>query len=77
MMIDDIRSAYYVLPFEPFVVRLSDGRKFLISERNHIALSPVGTFVVIAHGEVFSRVPVSNIVALEKPKSKRRSKKSA
>ncbi|MFM9963366.1 MAG: hypothetical protein ACKV2Q_19325 [Planctomycetaceae bacterium] len=77
MTIEDIRTAYYVEPFKPFLVRLGDGRKLLVSERNHIALSQIGDYVVVLHGDAISRVAVSNIAALESPKAKPRRKKPA
>ena len=77
MTIEDIRTAYYVKPFQPFVIRLTDGRKFLVSERNHIALSQIGDSVIVLHGDVSSHVRVSDIATLDSPKSKRRRKNSA
>ena len=79
MTIEDIRAAYYLKPFQPFVVRLSDGRKFIIPQRNYISLSPTGEFVIILHDddEAFTRVPMSMIASLEQVKRKRQRKQSA
>jgi hypothetical protein len=78
MTIEDIRAAYYVEPFKPFVVCVSDGRKLLVSKRHHITLSPTGESIIVLHGEAsITRILISNVTALEPPKAKRPRRKSA
>ena len=70
MNVEEIRTAYYTDPFQPFVVRLTDGRKYRIPKRNYIAISPIGDAIVIAQKDSFDLVKIDNIAALEPTKKK-------
>ena len=70
MTVEEIRAAYYTQPFQPFVVRLNDGRKFRVPKRNYIAISPIGDEIVIAQKDSFELVEIANVEALELSKKK-------
>ena len=65
MNVEEIRAAYYAEPFQPFVVRLNDGRKYRIPKRNYIGISPIGDAIVIAQKDSFELVKIANVTALE------------
>ena len=70
MTVEEIRAAYYTQPFQPFVVRLNDGRTFRVPKRNYIAISPIGDEIVIAQKDSFELVEIANVEALELSKKK-------
>ena len=70
MNVEEIRRAYYMEPFQPFVVRLNDGRKFRVPKRNYIGISPIGDEIVIARKDSFELVKIANVTALEPTKKK-------
>lgn len=71
MTAEEIRAAYYTKPFQPFVVRLNDGRKFRVPKRNYIGISPIGDEIVIAHKESFELIEIDNVAAIELTKKKK------
>jgi hypothetical protein len=42
-----IRERLHSFPFEPFVVRTSDGREYSVPTSDHAAIHPRGSYVVI------------------------------
>ena len=76
MTVEDIRTAYYTKPFQPFLVRLMDGRKCRVRERHNLGISPTGKTIGIATAtDEFVDINIADIAALEmkKPKRQRRS----
>jgi hypothetical protein len=72
MTVEEIRTAYYSKPFQPFVVRLTDGRKFRVRERHNLGISPTGKSIGIATAtDEFVDINISEIVALEFKRPKR------
>ena len=71
MTVDEIRAAYYTKPFQPFLVRLTDGRKFRVSNRKYLAISPLGSEIAIGLKESFVFIKLSNIESLDFSKKKR------
>ena len=71
MTADEIRAAYYTKPFQPFVVRLCDGRKFRVSQRKYLGISPSGNEIAIGLKESFVFIEMSNIESLDFSKKKR------
>ncbi len=71
MTADEIRAAYYTKPFQPFVVRLNDGRKFRVSNRKYIGISPTGKEIAIGLKESFVFIKMSNIESLDFKKPRR------
>lgn len=72
MTVEDIRNAYYTKPFQPFVVRLTDGRKFRVRERHNLGIAPSGKMIGIATAtDVFVDINIDDIAALELKNAKR------
>ena len=46
-VIPRIRELLHSFPFEPFVVRTSDGREYSVPTSDHAAIHPRGSYVVI------------------------------
>ena len=46
-MIRRIRELLHSTPFEPFTVRTSDGREYVVPTRDHAAVHPRGTYLVV------------------------------
>ena len=46
-MVPRIRELLHAAPFEPFKVRTSDGREYLVPTADHAAVHPRGTYVLI------------------------------
>jgi hypothetical protein len=46
-VIPRIRELLHSTPFEPFVVRTSDGREYTVPTSDHAAIHPRGSYVVI------------------------------
>ena len=46
-MIADVRERLDKVPFEPFAIRSSDGRKYPVPTRDHAHISPRGNRVVV------------------------------
>lgn len=70
MNVEEVRAAYYAKPFQPFIVRLNDGRKYRIPKRNYIGISPIGDEIVIAQKDSFQLIKLANVAALEPTKKK-------
>ena len=73
MTAEDIRTVYYTKPFQPFVVRLTDGRKFRVAERHNIGISPTGESIMIAtKTDEYANVKIADVAALDVKKVKGR-----
>jgi hypothetical protein len=46
-MIADVRERLERVPFEPFVIRTSDGHEYPVPSRDHAHISPRGNRVVV------------------------------
>ena len=46
-MIPRIKELLHTTPFSPFTVRTSDGREYIVPTRDHAAVNPKGTYVVL------------------------------
>ena len=72
MTIQEVREAYYAKPFQPFVIRLSDGRGFLVAEPCNIAISPSGQSLAYTKpDDGFAFFELTDVAGLERPKKKR------
>ena len=71
MTADEIRTAYYTKPFQPFVVRLTDGREFRVSNRKYLAISPLGREIAIGLKSSFVFIKLPDIASLDFSKKKR------
>ena len=47
MTIEQLRSAYERLPFDPFVIHLADGRQIPVQARDFISPAPNGRTIVV------------------------------
>jgi hypothetical protein len=47
MTADDLRDAREAVPFQPFTIRLPDGRFFRIHHRDYLSLSPDGRTAIV------------------------------
>ena len=72
MTADEIRAAYYTKPFLPFVVRLTDGRKFPVSNRKYLAISPLGSEITIGLKGSFVFIKLPDIASLDFSKKERK-----
>ena len=75
MTVDEIRNAYYTKPFQPFMVRLADGRTYRVRERHNLGISPTGKSIGIATAtDEFVNIFLSDIASLEFKKPKRQTR---
>ena len=51
MTTEQIRTAHRSSPFQPFTIRMADGRSFFIPHPDFLSVSPVGRTVVIYHDD--------------------------
>jgi len=49
MTIEQLRATLGTKPFQPFALRMADGRKFPIPHPDFLSMSPVGRTAVIFH----------------------------
>lgn len=47
MTIDEVRRFFNAQPFKPFTLYLADGRRFPVTSREFMALSPLGRTVAV------------------------------
>ncbi len=67
MHIDIVRTALHRSPFQPFVLRLADGRSIPVPHPDFVAVSPRQVFVVNPQDESVSMIEPLLIVSLEVP----------
>lgn len=65
MHIDVVRTALHRSPFDPFVIRLADGRSLPVPHPDFVAVSPRQVVVVNPEDESVSRIEPLLIVSLE------------
>lgn len=65
-IIAEIRQAFHAVPFQPFVVHLTDGRALRVDDNLHIAIAPYGRLVSVALDTgTFDDFPPSKIQRIE------------
>ena len=47
MRIDELRRIHRAQPFEPFTIRVADGREYLVKHPELLAISPTGRTVAL------------------------------
>lgn len=47
MNLDQLRTAHRAMPFRPFIVRMADGRFFLIQHPDFLSIAPSGRTVIV------------------------------
>ena len=65
-MTDVIRNLLYAEPFQPFVIKNSDGKQYRVKHPDYVAISPKGgRITVYADEEHFAMLSALHIVAVE------------
>jgi hypothetical protein len=49
MTTDQFQNILHQLPFQPFTIRMADGRAFEVKHRDFVSRSPSGRTVVVHH----------------------------
>ena len=66
MIVDEIRQRLRARPFSPFVLRMKDGRMFLVPDVGWMSMSPNGRFGVVCRADRTSpHIDPSEAVAVE------------
>ena len=66
-MIGDIRQLLHAVPFEPFTIVTTSGRRYPVPSADHAGLSPASTRVVVWFGDDSSvTVAGLHVAAIEK-----------
>ena len=72
MQVQEIRNAYYAIPFKPFVIRMLDGRGFLVAQPCNIAIAPNGQeLAYVKPDDGFALIDLAKVDRLERPKRKK------
>ena len=67
MTIDRVRELYNAQPFQPFAVRMRDGRRIAVAKRENIGRGPLGyTIAVFAPDDSLHILEVAAIKDLER-----------
>jgi hypothetical protein len=51
MTIEQLRTTHRATPFQPFTIRMADGRHFLIPHPDFLSMSPSGRTAVVYHAD--------------------------
>lgn len=66
MTIEQLRSTHQANPFQPFTIRLADGRSLHVPHRDFLSHSPSGRTVIVYHeDESFSIIDLLLVTELE------------
>jgi hypothetical protein len=49
MTIEQLTKVLHAAPFQPFTIRMADGRKFFVKHRDFISRSPTGRTVIVQY----------------------------
>ena len=49
--IEQLRTTHRATPFQPFTIRMADGRQFLIPHPDFLSMSPAGRTAVVYHAD--------------------------
>jgi len=49
MTIDQFQTILHQVPFQPFIIRMADGRAFEVKHRDFVSRSPSGRTVIVHH----------------------------
>ena len=49
MTIEQLTKVLHAVPFQPFTIRMADGRKFFVKPRDYISRSPTGRTVIVQY----------------------------
>ena len=66
MTVDQLRAAYEMQPFRPFIIHLADGREIAVPSREFIYLLPFGRTIIVAQPDgTFSIVDLLLVTEVE------------
>jgi len=63
-VIPRIRELLHATPFEPFAVRTSDGREYLVPTADHAAVHPKGGYLFVFADESSVRISGLHVAAV-------------
>ncbi len=66
MTIERMRAVHRAMPFQPFTIRVADGRSFHVSHPELLSFSPTGRTVVVNYGvEEFSVIDLLLVTEIQ------------
>ena len=76
-MLDEIRNRQARVPFEPFIIRLNNGRKLLVAGRETVRVRPQHNVLLFSNDKLDAAedFDASMIVSLEKAPARRRTRR--
>jgi Mg-chelatase subunit ChlI len=81
MTVDQVREFHNAVPFQPFVITLTDGRSIGVEEPDRIAMTPSGRTIAVVVGkkalELFDLSRVTGLKLRERRAAKRKSRSIA
>ena len=70
-MIPRIKELLHASPFEPFKLRTSDGREYIVPTPDHAAVPPKGTYVIVlGDDESSAKIAGFHVAAIVEPTGK-------
>jgi hypothetical protein len=70
-MTGTIRNLMHAVPFQPFLVKASDGRQYRVKHQDYVAISPKGGRITLcADEETSTTLSALHIVSVEPQKTK-------
>ncbi len=74
-MTDEVRKLLHAVPFQPFLVKTSDGKQYRVKHPDFVAISPKGgRLTLFDDEETTTTVSALHIVAVEPVRAKARSR---
>lgn len=74
-MTDEVRKLLHAIPFQPFLVKTSDGKQYRVKHPDYVAISPKGGRVTLyADEETSTTLSALHIVAVEPQRSRSRAR---
>jgi hypothetical protein len=65
MTTEQFRATLHQTPFQPFTIRMADGRAFPVAHRDFVAMSPSGRTVIVYESERYSVLDLPLMSELE------------
>jgi hypothetical protein len=66
MTLERIRAVHRALPFQPFTIRVADGRSFHVTHPELLSISPSGRTIVVNYGvEDFSVIDLLLVTEIQ------------
>ena len=72
-MTDEVRKLLHTVPFQPFLVKTSDGKQYRVKHPDYVAISPKGGRVTLyTDEETSTTLSALHIVAVEPQRTRSR-----